>query len=88
MFAILNIAYFMYGGSFALLKVGHFSTSVACPWPYPETKVYDPQGYYERDGHPGPFFEGKWATWPSGQFSGRPAIAGPTSGGRCGPGHQ
>ncbi len=29
------------------------ATSVACPWPYPEAKVYDPQGYYEENGAEG-----------------------------------
>ena len=74
MFGMVNIAYFMYGGGFAVLKAGHISTSVACPWPYPEAKVYDPQGYYEREGEPGPYFEGKWATWASGQPEGRPTV--------------
>ncbi len=87
MFAILNLAYFMYGGAFALMKAGHFSTSVACPWPYPEAKVYDPQGYYERDGQVGPFFAGEWSTWASGQADGRPALNAPVPAGRCGAGH-
>ena len=86
MFGTLNIAYFMYGGAFAILKAGHLSKTVACPWPYPETKIYDPQGYYERQGHTGPFFEGKWATWASGQPSGRPVINEPIPAGPCGPG--
>lgn len=84
MFGILNIAYFMYGGAFAILKAGHFSTAVACPWPYPDTKVYDPQGYYELAGQKGPFFEGKWATWPSGMTNGRPTNIEPVAGGSCG----
>lgn len=84
MFGILNIAYFMYGGAFAMLKAGHISTEVACPWPYPDTKVYDPQGYYEMAGQKGPYFEGKWATWASGMPNGRPANIEKNSGGRCG----
>jgi hypothetical protein len=74
MFGILNIAYFMYGGAFALMKATHLSSTVACPWPYPEAKVYDPQGYYEREGQPGPYFEGYWNTWIVGQPEGRPKV--------------
>jgi hypothetical protein len=83
MFGILNIAYFMYGSGFAILKAGHFSTSVACPWPYPETKVYDPQGYYERESQVGPYFEGKWAAWASGMPNGRPASVERVPEGNC-----
>jgi len=74
MFGILNVAYFAYGGAFWIMKVGHFADTVACPWPYPEAKVYDPQGYYEASGQVGPYFEGKWATWASGVPEGRPNV--------------
>ncbi|MGB3620618.1 spirocyclase, AveC family [Ketobacter sp. MCCC 1A13808] len=87
MFATLNLAYlFIYGGGFLTIRAGGFATSVACPWPFPETKVYDPQGLYEKAGHPGPFYEGKWNTWASGQPEGRPVTEGPIPPGRCGPG--
>ena len=53
------------------------ATSVACPWPYPEAKVYDPNGFYEEDGQAGPYFAGIWydAAWrrptrPSSSWSG------------------
>lgn len=73
MFGTLNLAYFAYGFGFWIMKAGHFSTSVACPWPYPEIKVYDPQGYYQKQGQPGPFYSGYWATWASGNgMGGRP----------------
>lgn len=86
MFVILNAAYlFLYGGSFALIRVSGQATSVACPYPFPEAKVYDPQGYYEQNGQPGPYFEGKWSTWMTGQPDGRPAVAAPADGGRCSP---
>jgi hypothetical protein len=84
MFGILNVAYFMYGAAFAVMKAGHFSNSVACPWPYPEAKVYDPQGFYEREGQAGPYFAGKWSTWASGQPDGRPAVNELAPGGHCG----
>ena len=73
MFAILNVAYFMYGAGFAAIRASKLATSVACPWPFPEAKVYDPNGFYEREGQPGPFFEGHWNTWMSAQ----PAVARP-----------
>jgi hypothetical protein len=85
MFVILNAAYlFLYGGSFAIIRASGAATSVACPWPYPEAKVYDPQGYYEQAGQPGPFSAGIWSGWATGQ-SGRPAVSPPSNGGRCSP---
>ena len=43
------MAYFvLYGGGFALIRDTKAATSVACPWPFPEAKVYDPNGFYER----------------------------------------
>jgi hypothetical protein len=85
MFLILNAAYFfLYGGSFGIIRGSGAATSVACPWPFPEAKVYDPQGYYEEAGQPGPYSAGIWAGWATGQ-SGRPITVAPTSGGRCSP---
>jgi hypothetical protein len=84
MFAILNVAYFAYGAVFAAIRVSKAATSVACPWPYPEAKVYDPQGFYEKAGQPGPYFPGNWSGWQSGQ-SGRPEVGAPADGGRCAP---
>ena len=62
------------------------ASSVACPWPFPEAKVYDPQGSYEKAGQPGPYFPGIWSGWESGQPDGRPQVQAPAGGGRCGPG--
>jgi uncharacterized protein DUF5135 len=85
MFLILNACYlFLYGGSFAIIRGSGAATSVACPWPFPEAKVYDPQGYYEQAGQPGPFTAGIWAGWATGQ-SGRPDVSPPANGGRCSP---
>ena len=84
MFAILNVAYlFAYGGSFALLRASGLATAVACPYPYPEAKVYDPQGYWEREGEPGPYSEGHWNTWMSAQPEGRPKLNPVKPGGYC-----
>ena len=84
MFLIVNLAYFIYGGAFAAIRAGRLATAVACPWPYPEAKVYDPQGFYEREGAPGPYSEGHWNTWMSGQPDGRPTVNPPT-GTSCAP---
>jgi hypothetical protein len=86
MFAIINVSYFAYGAWFWAIKVSHAATSVACPWPYPEAKVYDPQGYYEKAGAQGPFSVGIWSTWASGEPNGRPHVDPPPPGqGRCEP---
>ena len=74
MFGILNVAYFMYGAAFAAIRASGLATAVACPYPYPEAKVYDPQGYYEREGQPGPYFEGYWNRLTIGQPEGRPKV--------------
>lgn len=86
MFVIINVSYFAYGAWFAVIKISGAATSVACPWPYPEAKVYDPQGYYEKAGAPGPYSVGKWATWASGVPNGRPHVTPPPPGqGACAP---
>jgi Spirocyclase AveC-like len=87
MLVIMNFAYLGYGASFAIIKATRTATSLACPWPYPEAKVYDPQGFYEEAGQPGPYSVGIWSTWMSGQPNGRPNVAAPTNGGRCAPSH-
>lgn len=74
MFGLMNVAYFTFGTALALIRATGIATSVACPWPFPEAKVYDPQGYYESAGHPGPYSAGTWSTWMSGQPDGRPKI--------------
>jgi hypothetical protein len=86
MFLAVNLGYFVYGGAFALMKDTGAASSVACPWPYPEAKVYDPQGFYEEAGQQGPYFPGIWSGWQSAQPDGRPDVHPPADGGRCGPG--
>jgi hypothetical protein len=87
MLVIINVAYFGYGAAFAIVKWTRTATSVACPWPYPEAKVYDPQGFYEKNGQPGPYSVGIWSTWMTGQPHGRPDVQPPADGGRCGSGN-
>lgn len=74
MFAILNVTYLAYGAGYAIIRTSRLATSVACPWPYPEAKVYDPQGFYEQNGQPGPYSVGIWSTWMSAQPDGRPSV--------------
>lgn len=85
MFLVVNVAYFVYGGAFWAIRASKAATSVACPWPFPEAKVYDPNGFYERAGQPGPHFAGIWSGWPSLQPRGRPATSPSDGGGRCAP---
>jgi hypothetical protein len=70
---VVNVAYFGYGAGFALIRATKSATSVACSWPYPEAKVYDPNGFYEEAGQPGRFYPGIWAGWPSAQCD-RPDV--------------
>jgi hypothetical protein len=83
MFAILNVAYLSYGLGFALIRWTNSATSVACPYPYPEAKVYDPQGRYAQAGQPGPYLAGIWDGWEAAH-SGRPNTPTATNG-RCSP---
>jgi hypothetical protein len=85
MFVIINLAYFAYGTGFAIIKWTRTATSVACPWPYPEAKVYDPQGFYEENGQKGPYAVGIWSTWMSAQPDGRPDVELGAVSDRCGP---
>ena len=54
MAAILNVAYFFYGAGFAAIRASKLATSVACPWPFPEAKVYDPRASTSERGSPAP----------------------------------
>jgi hypothetical protein len=84
MFAAINVGYFVYGGGFGAIRGSGAATSVACPYPFPEAKVYDPNGFYEEAGQPGPYLEGIWSGWQSLQPDGRPQVEAPADGGRCG----
>lgn len=84
MMVVVNLAYLVYGAGFLVLKVAHVSTSVACPWPYPDAKVFDPQGFYEQNGQKGPYSVGIMSTVMNGQPAGRPHVQAPPPGqGRC-----
>ncbi len=83
MFVIINVANLVYISGFAAVRATKLATSVACPYPYPEAKVYDPNGFYEKAGQAGPYFAGIWSGWPSLQPHGRPHVTAPPDGGRC-----
>jgi hypothetical protein len=84
MFVILQFAYAGYGLGFAVIRWTKTATSVACPFPYPEAKTYDPNGFYAQNGQPGPYSPGNWDRWMSAQPNGRPDV--PTNpDGRCSP---
>lgn len=88
MFVVINVAYFAYGTGFAIIKWTRAAASVACPWPYPEAKVYDPQGFYEENGQSGPYSVGIWSTWMSAQPEGRPDVELGARSDRCAPESQ
>src|SRR5262249_16432967 len=85
MAGILNVAYFVYGAGFAAIRASKLATAVACPWPYPEAKVYDPQGLFEREGQPGPFFERHWTPWMTAQPKGVRTVNRVKAAGHCKP---
>jgi hypothetical protein len=75
MLIVVNLAFMIYGLTYtAITRWSGAATSVVCPWPWPSSKIYDPQGFYEQSGQPGPYSEGKWSTWMSAQPSGRPHV--------------
>ncbi|MFF7945124.1 spirocyclase AveC family protein [Nocardia gamkensis] len=63
-FAIFSVLYVgLTGVGFGLLRATGVNTEVARPWPYPETAVFDPHGYYENSGEPGPYYVGTFGGW-------------------------
>jgi Spirocyclase AveC-like len=83
MLVIVNVAYLMYGVAFTAIKWSRTATSVACPWPYPDAKAFDPQGFLEENGEKGPYSPGIWSTNMSGQPDGRPTVTLGSKGERC-----
>jgi hypothetical protein len=83
MMVIVNVFYLFYGGAFALMKWSRATTSVACPWPFPDAKVYDPQGFYEENGQKGPYSSGIWSTYMLLQPDGRPTVTLGSKSDRC-----
>jgi hypothetical protein len=54
------LAYLPYNAVWASFRLTDSGDSLAKPWPYVNTKVYDPKGDYARAGVPGPYFRGMW----------------------------
>ncbi len=69
---VLNIAMISFSSAFWLVRATGAASIVACPWPYPQAKTWDPRGYYEAQGAPGPFTAGNASSWQIGQPDGRP----------------
>lgn len=69
---ILNIAMISFSSAFWLARTTDAASTVACPWPYPAAKTWDPRGHYESQGAPGPFTAGNASSWQIGQTAGRP----------------
>jgi hypothetical protein len=61
--AVMSVVYVGYGLSFGIIRATGIATSPAQHWRYPEANVFDPQGYYQRNGERGPFMNGTWAGW-------------------------
>jgi hypothetical protein len=61
--SMMSVVYVAYGVSFGIIRATGIATKTAQLWRYPETKVFDPQGYYERNGETGPFMIGTLADW-------------------------
>jgi hypothetical protein len=83
MLVIVNVSYLVYGLAFATMKWTRVTTSVACPWPYPDAKVYDPQGFYEENGQKGPYSVGIWSEHMMFQPDGRPTVTLGSKSDRC-----
>ncbi|WP_280436109.1 spirocyclase AveC family protein [Nocardia carnea] len=83
---VLSVMMFSFSSAFWVLRATGAASTVACPWPYPAAKTWDPHGYYESEGAPGPFTAGAGSTWQIGQPDGRPAHIDQQSQ-RCNPGN-
>lgn len=81
---VLNISMISFSSAFWLVRATDAASTVACPWPYPEAKTWDPRGHYESQGAPGPFTAGSASTWQIGQPDGRPTDI-PAVSDRCNP---
>lgn len=71
---VLNIAMISFSSAFWLARATGAASTVACPWPYPQAKTWDPRGYYQTQGAPGPFTAGKASSWQIAQPEGRPTV--------------
>lgn len=72
MAVVVNVAMMSFSSAFWLARTTGAASTVACPWPYPQAKTWDPRGYYQSQGAPGPFTAGKASEWQIAQPEGRP----------------
>jgi hypothetical protein len=54
------LAYVPYNAVWASFRLTNSGDTLAKPWIFDNTKVYDPKGDYARAGVPGPYFRGMW----------------------------
>ena len=55
---VLTLTYLVWIGFFGAIRLSGQAKTLARPWTFPETKVFDPDGYYRDAGEPGPYFTG------------------------------
>lgn len=73
-FSLLSLGYLAYETPYLVVRATNSATVVGRPWPWCETKIYDPNGRHEAAGERGPFFAGVWAGELFGNDAGRPAV--------------
>ncbi|MFV8165315.1 spirocyclase AveC family protein [Mycobacterium sp. 134] len=79
MAVVVNVAMMSFSSAFWLARTTGAASTVACPWPYPQAKTWDPRGYYQSQSAPGPFTAGKASSWQIAQPEGRPTDIAVTS---------
>jgi Spirocyclase AveC-like len=57
---VLSVYYVAYMMPYMTMRLAGSSSSIVRSWPYPNTKIYDPQGRYREAGIPGPYYKGTW----------------------------
>jgi hypothetical protein len=48
--AVLSLVYLLWIGAFGVIRATGAAKTVARPWPFPATEVFDPDGYYREGG--------------------------------------
>jgi hypothetical protein len=56
--AILSAVYVASMVPLGVIRLTDSAVHLSTPWPYPETKTYDPHGRWAESGQPGPFYPG------------------------------
>jgi hypothetical protein len=66
MSVVMSLRYFVYLAPFSAVGYFDLATETARRWRWRHTKVFDPNGHYDKASEQGPFFEGPWRTGPQG----------------------